>query len=180
MTYIEDAKPQFEKSIEHLAQELRMIRTGRANPALVEDLMIEVYGAQQALKTLASISTPDPKTVQIEPWDASVVQAIESAIMKSSIGINPNVDGKIIRLVMPMMTEEMRVDLVKKMKAKLEEAKISVRRVREDVKKRIENEEGVGEDDRRSELARLEETVKSYISRIEEQGQKKEDEVMTI
>lgn len=180
MSFITDAKPQFEKTIEHVQTELRMIRTGRATPALVEDMQIEHYGAMQPLKQLASIGTPDARTIQIEPWDATAVQAIETAIQKSEIGINPNVDGKIIRLAMPMMTEEMRLEMVKKMKGKLEEGKVSVRQIREEVKKKIEKQEGVGEDDIRSDLEDLEETVKSYIAKIDELGKKKEEDIMSV
>ena len=108
MTLITDAKPQFEKILEHLAQELGSIRTGRATPALVENLDIEAYGAHQPLKALASISIPDSKTVQIEPWDQGVVKSIELAIQNSDVGISPTVDGKTLRLNIPMMTEENR------------------------------------------------------------------------
>ena len=180
MSYLQEAKPQFEKALEHLGRELSGIRTGRANPALVEDLAVEAYGATQPLKQLASIATPDAKTIQIEPWDASVVKSIESAIMKSSIGINPNVDGKIIRLVMPMMTNEDRDRLVKILKEKLEEARIAVRQVREDVKKKIEKQEGIGEDDKRGQLKALDEEVKNYGDKITEIGKKKETEVTSI
>lgn len=180
MSITTDAKPQFEKALEHLRQELKGIRTGRATPALVEDLRVEAYGSQQPLKSLASISTPDARTVQIEPWDGSVVKGIETAIMESNIGINPSVDGKIVRLSMPMMTEEMRRDRVKAMKGKLEEAKVAVRRVREDLKKQIENQEGESEDAIRSQLSELEDTVKARIAEIDELGKKKETEIMTI
>ena len=127
MTLVDDAKPQFQKAIDHLAKELSTIRTGRATPALVEDLEVEAYGAKQPLKALASISTPDAKTVQIESWDASVVKDIELAIQKSNVGISPNVDGKIIRLIIPMMTDESRQKMVKVLKEKLEEGRIAVR-----------------------------------------------------
>lgn len=180
MSIISEHTEQFEKAIAHLEQEMKMVRTGRATPAIVEDLQVEMYGALQPVKALASISTPDARTVQIEPWDGSAVQAIETAIQKSDIGINPNVDGKIIRLNMPMMTEDMRKDMVKRMKGKLEDAKVSVRKVREEAKKRIEAQEGIGEDDKRAELNKLEETVKSYTARIDEIGKKKEEEIMTI
>ena len=180
MTYITESKPQFEKAIEHLLKELSSIRTGRSSPALVEDLQVEAYGVQQPLKSLASIATPDAKSIQIEPWDASVVKAIEKAILESSIGINPNVDGKTIRLVMPMMTEEDRQRLVKVMKEKLEETKISVRQVREDVKKKIEKQEGIGEDDMRGQLKSLDEEVKKYNDKILEIGKKKETEITSI
>ncbi len=180
MSIVNEAGPQFDKSIDHLAQELRGLRTGRATPTLVEDLQIELYGAMQPLKAAASISTPDARTIQIEPWDASAVKAIESAIMKSDIGINPNVDGKTIRLNMPMMTDEMRQEMVKKLKAKMEDARVSIRRVREDVKKKIEGQDGIGDDDKHAQLDELEKTVKQYNEQIDGLGKKKEEEITTI
>jgi ribosome recycling factor len=180
MSITTDAKPQFQKAIDHLNQELKSIRTGRATPALVEDVKVEAYGSEQPLKSLASISTPDARTVQIEPWDAGVVKSIETAIMESNIGINPTVDGKTIRLNMPMMTEEMRITRVKGMKTKIEEAKVSIRRVREDLKKQIEGQEGESEDVIRDQVAELEDVVKARIAEIDELGKKKEEEIMTI
>lgn len=179
MSILNEAKPDFQKALEHLTQELAGIRTGRATPALVENIEVEAYGARQPLKALASISTPDAKTVQVEPWDASVVKAIESAMQKADLGINPNVDGKIIRLIMPMMTDETRQNMVKLMKEKLEEAKISVRGRREETKKKIEREIDA-EDEKRRALEELDKFVKELNSQIEEMGKKKEAEITTI
>lgn len=180
MSFLAEAKPQFEKAIEHLRQELSALRTGRAHPALVEGIQVEMYGMLQPIKALAAISVPDAKTLQIDPWDGSAVQAIESAIMKSDIGINPNVDGKTIRLVMPMMTDENRQRMVKLMKEKLEEARIAVRKVREDVKKKIEKQEGVSKDVQKSDLEDLEKTVKELNAEIDTIGKEKEEQIMTI
>jgi ribosome recycling factor len=180
MSILEEAKPEFDKAIDHLKRGLATVRTGHATPALVEDLDVQVYGAHQPLKQLASISCPDPKTVQIEPWDASVVKSIESAIMNSDLGMNPNVDGKIIRLNMPMMTEENRLRMVKVVKERVEESRIAVRQVREDVKKKIEKQESVGEDDIRGDLEEMDRYVKEMNTTIEDMGKKKEVEVTTI
>ena len=113
----------------------------------------------------------------IEPWDSSVVKAIESAIIASGIGVSPVVDGKIIRLIMPMMTEENRQKMVKVLNEKLEDAKVQIRKVREEAKKSIEKQTGVGEDAIRSELESLDKTVKEYVAKIEELGDKKEKEI---
>lgn len=180
MSILNSAKPNFEKVIEHLQSELAMVRTGRANPGLVDGLQVEVYGVMQSLKSVASISTPDSRTIQIEPWDAGAVKAIESAIMKSDIGMAPNVDGKIIRLAVPMMTEEMRKEIVKKMKAKLEDSKVAIRQVREEFKKKIEAQEGISKDDIHSELEDLEEMVKEFVGKVVELGDRKEKEVMSV
>ncbi|MBU0614303.1 ribosome recycling factor [Patescibacteria group bacterium] len=180
MTYTNDARPGFEKAKEHLNKELNGIRTGRATPALVEDIPVEAYGTVQPLKSLASISTPDSKTVQMEPWDPSVVKAIESAIMKANLGINPTVDGRTIRLNMPMMTEETRQQMVKKMKEKLEEARVAVRRVREETKKKIEKDDSLPEDEQHRQLEELDKKVKEMNGEIEDLGNKKEQEITTI
>jgi ribosome recycling factor len=180
MQQVQQAKPQFQKVAEHLKEVLATLRTGRAHPALVEHLQVEAYGMLQPLKSLASISVPDSKTLQIEPWDATVVGAIESAINKSEIGINPNVDGKTIRLIMPMMTDENRQRLVKQVREKVEEAKIAVRRVREEVKKEVEKTEGVSEDLKRSELEALDAQVKDFNGQIDTIGKDKEQQILTI
>lgn len=179
MTPIDEAKSQFDKAIEHLATELNGIRTGRATPAILEPISVEAYGSMQPIKALASISVPDAKTLAIEPWDPTVVKAIEAAIMKSDIGIMPNTDGKVIRLSMPAMTDETRQKMVKIMKEKLEEGKVSVRRIREEVKKKIEKTDG-GEDEQRNLQKKLDEVVKTLNTKIEEMGAKKEKEITTI
>ena len=176
---IDDAKPQFLKVLEHLVNELGALRTGRASGAILEPVMVESYGAFQPIKALATITTPDSKTILIEPWDSSVVKAIETAIMKSDVGIMPVVDGKSLRLAMPMMTEESRLKMVKLMKEKLEDARISVRKVREEVRKGIAKMEG-GEDEKRRVEESFEKVVKEYMAKIDEMGAKKEKEITTI
>jgi len=180
MSLVTDADPQFKKAIEHLQKELATLRTGRATPALVEDIQVEAYGAKQAMKAVGSISTPDAKTIQIEPWDGNVTQAIEKALRESSIGVTPTVDGKIVRLNLPMMTDEGRQKLVKSMKEKLEEARIAIRGVREDVKKQIEKLEGIGKDEKHGYLEDLDAAVKKMNTEIEEIGKKKEVDITEI
>lgn len=180
MSYLAGAKSDFDKVIDHLKAEMNTIRTGRANPSVLDEIQVEAYGTYQPIKAMASISTPDAKTIQIDPWDSSATKAIEIAIMKSDIGLNPNVDGKTIRLFMPMMTEETRKEMVKKMKGKLEDAKVSIRKVREDVKKNIESQTDIGLDLVAREMADMEREVKKYYAQIEELGEKKEAEVMSI
>lgn len=179
MSILDDGKSQFEKSIEHLTSELSVLRTGRASPALVENIQVEAYGTMQPVKALASMSTPDAKTLEIAPWDQSVIKAIETAIQKSEIGINPVVDGKTIRLNMPSMTEESRMKLMKLVKEKLEDTRIQIRKVREEVKKKVATMDG-GEDVVRKEQEKLEKLVKEYIEKIDAIGDKKEKEVMSI
>ena len=180
MPLLDEYKPQFEKVIEHLTQEVASLRTGRANPALVENVQVEAYGSLQPIKALGSIATPDAKTLVIEPWDSSVVKAIEAALIEASLGMSPNVDGKVIRLIMPMMTEENRQKMVKVLGEKLEDARVSVRKIREEVKKKIEKQTGVGKDDIRNDLEKMDKAIKDYVAKIDAIGDKKEKEIMTV
>jgi ribosome recycling factor len=180
MSLITESKPHFENVIEHFKSELQTVRTGQANPGLLENIMVDSYGSTQNLKAVASISVPDSRTLQIEPWDASNVKAIESAIMKSNLGMPPNVDGKIIRLIMPMMTDEIRQRMLKIIKEKTEEARIAVKRTREDYKKKIDKLDGGSDDEKRDLQSDLDETVKEFNKLIEEVAKKKEGEISSI
>lgn len=180
MSHINDAKPQFDRAIDHISHETATIRTGRATPSILDNVQVEAYGVLQPVKSLAAISTPDARTLKIEPWDATVVQAIETAIQKSDVGIQPVVDGKSIRLSMPMMTDESRQKMVKLLKEKLEDGRVAIRKVREEAKKKIEKEEGVGKDDIRRELESLEKVVKEHMAQIDAMGEKKEKELTTL
>lgn len=182
-TFIAAKKPEFDKPIQHLQQELSAIRTGRANAAILDGVQIEAYGSMMDLKGVASVSVPDAKTITIEPWDKTNLHAIEVAIQKSDIGINPVNDGKLIRLSMPQMTEESRKQLVKVMKEKLEEARVAVRQVREKIRGEIAAQEktnGMPEDERFKLQDELEKFVKEVIEQVEATGKKKEDEIMTV
>jgi ribosome recycling factor len=180
MSIIDDSKPHFAKVLDHLSSELASIRTGRATPALLEGVQVESYGAMQPIKAVASLSTPDSRTLLIEPWDGSVTKAIETAIQKSELGIMPIVDGKNIRMVMPMMTEETRLRMVKLMKEKLEDARVSLRKVREESRKAVEKLSSMGEDEIRRLQDGIEKLVKEHNSKIDEMGEKKEKEITTI
>lgn len=179
MSIIDDAKPQFQKVIDHCVVELGSIRTGRASAAILEPVQVEAYGVMQPIKALAMITTPDSKTILIEPWDSSVIKHIETAIQKSDVGINPVVDGKSLRLMMPMMTEETRTKMVKIMKEKLEDARVSIRKVREEARKSAAKLDG-GEDEKRRVEEGIEKVVKEYTAKIDELGEKKEKEITTI
>ena len=141
MSVIDSHKEQFEKTIAHLKQEITSLRTGRATPALVEDILVEAYGTKQPLKSVASISVADAKTLTVDPWDKSLIQAVDTAITQSDIGINPVNDGKLIRLPLPDLTAERRADLVKVLYKKLEDARIAVRKIREEVRNNIDKAE---------------------------------------
>lgn len=180
MPNINETKKLFTQALEHLQAELATIRTGRATPALLDQIQVEAYGTFQPIKALASLSTPDSKTLQIEPWDSSVVKAIESAITASDIGIMPIVDGKTIRIMMPMMTEENRKKLVKVAHEKLEDARIGMRRIREEVRKEIGKQTGVSEDVVRKDQDDLDKLTKDFVAQIDGLGEKKEEEIMKV
>lgn len=182
-TYIDQAKPEFEQVFEHLEKELHNLRSGRANASMVEDLPVEAYGSTMELKGMASITVPDAKTIQIEPWDKNLVKDIEKAIQASSLGLNPNISGTTIRLVLPPMTEENRKGMVKVVNQKSEQARIGIRNVRESVRERIDKDEKakvIGEDEKFRWQEQLEKVVGEYNARIEKTSREKEEEIMTI
>ena len=180
---IEQAKPDFDAVIEHLKKELKNIRSGRANASIVEGVKVDAYDSMMDLKSVASISTPDAKTIQIEPWDSNLVKDIERALQMANLGLNPNVAGTTIRLVMPPMTEENRKELVKIIHQRIEEARIKIRTVREAVRENIQAEERaktIGEDDRYRLQEELDDFVGTFNKQIEDLGKEKEEEVMSI
>ena len=126
-------KEDLEKSIEHFKGEAGKIRTGRANPSLVEDLLVDYYGAKTPLKQIASINTPEPRTIAIQPWDRGALAAIEGAIRNSDLNMNPTNDGVLVRINIPMLTEERRREMVKMLNQKGEEARIAIRSIREEI-----------------------------------------------
>jgi ribosome recycling factor len=183
MTILEDHKPEFARAVDHLRQEITSLRTGRATPALVEDITIEAYGMKQPLKAVASISVLDAKTIAIEPWDKGVVKDIETAINNSHLGINAINDGKVIRLPLPELTSDRRQELIKVLHQKLEQARISIRKVREDARKSIERalSEGLIADDEKFKFQdEIETAVKEYNELIKTIGTEKEADILKV
>jgi ribosome recycling factor len=180
---IDSKELDFEKAIEHFKIEIGKIRTGRANPSIVEDLMVDYYGARTPLKQIASINTPEPRTITVQPWDRGALSAIESAIRESELNLNPNNDGILIRINIPQLTEERRKEMVKLLNQKAEEGRIGVRGVREDAWKEIQDKEKSGEiseDDKFKIKEDLQKVVDDYNKKIEEIREKKEKEMMTV
>jgi len=176
-------KSKLEKIIEHLKIEIASLRTGRASPALVEDLEVDYYGTKTPLKAVAAISSPDPKQILIQPWDKNAVQPIERAIQSSSLGLNPITDKDSIRLSISPLTEERRRELTKILGKHLEEARIQVRREREDVLKRIDTKEKakqISEDEKFRQSKEAQKVVDEINKKIEDMGKAKEKEVMTV
>ena len=159
------------------------MRTGRATPALVEDLEVDYYGAKTPLKAMAAISSPEPKQLVIQPWDKNAVQPIEKAIQSSSLGLNPVTDRDVIRLSIPSLTEERRKELTKLLGKHLEEARIQVRREREDALKEIERREKakeISEDEKFRQKSEVQKQVDEINKKIEGMGSAKEKEIMTV
>lgn len=176
-------KAEFDKVIEFLKTDIAGLRTGRANTALVENVMVEAYGTRQPLKSVASVSVADPKTLNIEPWDKSLLSAVEKGIRDSGIGVNPVNDGRLIRVSLPELTVERRAELVKVLHQKLENARISVRKIREEIKNTIVEEEknkSISEDERYHLQDQLEEMVKKYNEDIKVLGENKEKEITNV
>lgn len=182
-TPIDFAKPQFQLVIEHFEKELKNMRSGRASAAMVEDVKVEAYGSMMELKGVASISIPDAKTIQIEPWDKNVIKDIEKALVNASLGMQPNVVGTIIRMVMPPMTEQNRKEMVKVLNQKGEQARISIRNVREESRDAISKQEeakAISEDEKFRLFEQLDAVVKDMNAKIEAMVKEKEEELMTI
>ncbi len=159
------------------------MRTGRASAALIEGIRVEIYGQSMDLKSNASITVPDNKTLQIEPWDKSIVKDIEKALIDANLGMMPNVAGTVIRLVMPPMNEENRKSMVKLVNQRAEGAKITMRNIREKIKGAIQADEKaktISEDERKRLLEQLDKMVAEYNAKIEAFTEDKEKEIMTV
>ena len=177
------ARERMEKCLEALGRELGGIRTGRASPALVERLVVDYYGAPTPLQTLAGISVPEPSQLSIRPYDRSAVSAIEKAIQKSDLGLNPSNDGETIRISIPQLNQERRKELVKVVHRKAEEARVAVRNVRRDEAdhlRRVEKEGHVSKDDVETKLAELQKVTDQFVARIDDAQHKKEEEVLEV
>jgi len=181
--YLETAQEELLKSIEFFRSELSQLRTGRASPALVENIMIEAYGSPMAVKGLASISVTDAKSLAIEPWDKTLMKAVEDGIRNCGLGINPVNDGKVIRINMPAMTEENRRNLVKIVGQKGEDARIRIRQTREEIRSMIIKAEEDGElpeDQKFADMEALDQLSKDFNDRVKDIAAEKEEEIMKI
>ena len=180
---IKDSESRMSKSMDSLHHHLGSSRTGRANPAMVEDLQVEVYGSAMPLNQLASISAPEARMLVIQPWDKGSMKAIEKAIQTSDLGLNPNNDGIVIRLNIPMLNEERRKQMVKQVHGHVEEAKISVRNIRRDSMqsfKALVADKQISEDDEKRAHDQLETLTKKYVEMSESIGKDKEAEVLEV
>ena len=180
---LREAEGKMKKSVEALRHNLSTIRTGRASPALVEHLPVDAYGSSMPLNQLAGISVPEARMIIIQPYDGSTMKAIEKAIQNSELGINPSNDGRVIRLVIPQLTEERRRDLTKLVRSRVEESKVALRNVRRealDDLRQLAHEKMISEDDQRRGQEKLQDQTDRYTRELDQIGSAKETEVMEV
>ncbi len=180
---MDDAEVRMGKAIDALRRDLATIRTGRASPSLVERLPVDYYGSSTPLNQLAGISVPEPRMLVIQPWDRGSMAAIEKAIRKSELGLNPTNDGQVVRIAIPPLTEERRKQLVKLVHGHVEEGKVALRNIRRDAMthvKELLSEKLIGEDDERRAEHQVDELTRRYVSDAERVGKAKEQEVLEV
>jgi ribosome recycling factor len=178
-----NAERKMARAIEAMERDFNSIRTGRASTTLVERIHVDYYGTMTALNQLASISVPEAHQIVIQPWDRSVLNGIEKAIIKSDIGLVPNVDGTVVRLNIPSLTEERRKDLVRVVHKRMEEARVEIRNLRReaaDALKKEEKDGTVGADESRRSLDNVQKLTDRYIADVDRLGQAKEQEVLEV
>lgn len=176
-------KDDFNGALEYFRQEIAKIRTNRASPSIIEDIQADCYGSKIAIKQLAAIHTPSAREIVIQPWDKNSLEPIARAITQSNLGLNPVVDGVAIRLLLPQLTEERRKEYLKLLKEKMEEARVKIRRHRDEAWGEIQElcKDGkIREDDKFRGKDELQKLVDEYNNKIEEMGAKKEEEIMTV
>ncbi len=178
-----DAERRMGSAIDVLREELATLRAGRANPALLDKIQVDYYGVPTPLKQVGNISAPEPRMLLVQPWDKSIIGQIEKAILKSDLGLNPGNDGDVIRIVIPQLTQERRQELVRFVKKKGEEAKVSIRNVRRDANdqlKRAEKNGDISEDDLRRYLDEVQEITNKHIEKVDQVVEHKEAEIMEV
>ena len=171
------------KSVEAVENDFATVRAGRANASVLNRISVDYYGTPTPIQQIASISSPDPRTLAISPWDASAVKAIEKAIQESDLGINPQNDGKVIRLAFPQLTEERRKELVKQIHKYAENGKVAIRNIRRDAMekfKSMEKKSEITEDDRKDYEKELQDMTEKRCKQIDELTAKKEAELMAV
>jgi len=176
------AEEQMNKTIAHAESELQKIRAGKANPQMVEGLKVDYYGVETPLSQVANVNTPDPQTIAIQPWEKSMIEPIEAAIVAANLGFNPSNDGTFVRINVPALTEERRLGLVKQAKAETENCKVSIRNCRRDANEEIKKliNDGLGEDAAKDAEAVVQSLTDKFISQIDSRLETKEKEILTV
>jgi ribosome recycling factor len=180
---VKGAEERMKKAVEHLRQELASVRTGKATTALLDSVKVEYYGSQVPLNQVAGVSAPEPRLLVVHPWERTMVPEVEKAILKADLGLNPNSDGTVIRIPIPSLTEERRLDLVRLIKRMVEEGRVSVRNVRRegnDELKQAEKDGSISEDVSRKAQSEMQRLTDKHIEIMDELLSKKEAEIMEV
>ena len=183
MSEMKEFEEKMGKSVDALQEDYATIRAGRANPHILDKIKVDYYGTPTSLQQVANISVPEARMIQIQPWEASLIKDIEKAILVSELGITPNNDGKVIRLVFPELTEERRKELVKDVKKKGESAKVAIRNIRRDANDSAKKEakaNEMSEDELKQTEDKIQKLTDKYISLVDKAVEGKSDEVMTV
>lgn len=179
---IEKYESKMTKTLESLEKELSTVRAGRANPHILDKITVDYYGAPTPLQQVANVTVPEARMIQIQPWEASLIKEIQKAILSSDLGLNPNTDGKIIRLVLPELTEERRKELVKDVKKKGEVAKVAVRNIRRDANDAYKKlaKQDVSEDEIKELEDKIQKLTDKFVKNIDKAVEEKSKEILTV
>ncbi|HHT63884.1 MAG: ribosome recycling factor [Bacillota bacterium] len=180
---VQEAEEKMNKTVDVLKKDFASLRAGRATPALLDKIQVDYYGALTPVNQMANINVPEARLLVIQPWDKSTIPAIEKAILKSDLGLNPSSDGNVIRIGIPQLTEERRKELVKVVRKKAEEARVAIRNVRRDVNdmiKELEKEHEVSEDESKRALDEVQKVTDKFIKKVDEVMNTKEKEIMEV
>lgn len=178
-----DLEQKMKKAIESMEKEFKKVRTGRANPAILDNVMVDYYGNQTPLNQVGNVSVPDPQMIVISPWEKNMLKEIEKAIQIADLGITPQNDGNIVRLPIPPLTEERRKEMVKQIKKTGENAKIPIRNVRRDGNeqlKQMEKSKEISQDDQKKQMAKIQTLTDTYIKNVDDLMKDKEKELMEV
>ena len=178
-----ELKPKLEKSLDYLKTEMSKVRTGRASPSLLEEIKVNAYNSKMAVKELGSIMVLDPQSLVVSPWDKSLLKEISSAIKNSDLNLNPFVDGEVVRVPVPDLTEERRKEMSKSVISKVEEVKGSIRNIRQEAMKDVDTQfaaKQISEDEKFSQSEEIEKIVKEYTDRVVELGEAKKADLLKI
>lgn len=181
-TILDETKNSMDKCIQHTEAEFTKVRAGKASPSMLDGISVDYYGAMTPVAQAANVSTPDARTIVIQPWDKGLIGAIEKAITDSNLGLNPQNDGEVVRLNVPPLTEERRKTLVKTVKADAEQAKVTIRNIRKEGNERIKKaqKDGLAEDLAKDGESKVQVLTDQYIKKIDELSVVKEKEIMTV
>lgn len=181
-TFLQEAKESMTKAVDHVEVELLRIRAGKASPSMLDSIMVDYYGTPTPLSQVSNVNTPDARSIVVQPWEKSLIPAIEKAITDANLGLNPQNDGIVVRLNVPPLTEERRKDLVKKVKAEGEAGKVAVRNIRKDINEKIKKlqKDGVSEDEIKTGEAEVQKLTDGFILAVDKHVDVKEKDLMTV